>query len=293
MSLEMVVASVAQIRKQFQKTKWVGPVVAADPRTGRPRHRGDQRASLKREHDDLRRAVFEAAQLQRTLCGPRHLRTGSYEFASEIFPVRHLSGDFITLLQIEGDLVFAIGDIAGKGLMAAMWFADVVGMIRRQMTTVGDPAVALSSVNRDLLLTGLEVPLITLFLARVNMEKGELTYCNAGHPPALLLRGNGEVAELSAGGPVLGVLSGASFTNGRERLCPGNTLLAYSDGIAECRDESGAEFGAKGLLHAARTLSGCKANAMLFSVLAAVEDFAGSQHREDDVALVVLHRFDS
>jgi len=106
----------------------------------------------------------------------------------------------------------------------------------------------------------------------------------------LLVRGNGDLAELNVGGPVLGALSGASFTNGSERFFPGNTLLAYSDGIAECRNESGAEFGAKRLLHAARTFSGCKPNVMLFSVLAAVEDFAGSLRREDDVALVVLQR---
>src|SRR3984893_18318636 len=223
--------------------------------------------------------MYEAAQGQRRLCGPRHLRAGPYEFASEIFPVRHLSGDFITLMQIEGDLVFAIGDIAGKGLMAAMWFTDVIGMIRRQMTTVGDPAAVLSAVNRDLLLTGLEVPLATLFLARVNLENGELTYCNAGHPPALLLRENGEVEELRAGGPVLGALSGASFANGSERLSLSDTLLAYSDGIPESRNESGSEFGAKGLLNAARTFSGCKPSVMLFSVLAAVEGFAGRPRR--------------
>ena len=147
--------------------------------------------------------MYEAAQVQRRLCGPRHLRAGSYEFASEIFPVRHLSGDFISLLQLEGDLVFAIGDIAGKGLMAAMWFTQVIGMIRRQMSVLGDPAAALSSVNRDLLLTGLDVPLTTLFLARVNLDSGDLTYCNAGHPPALLIHENSDFQELGAGGPVL------------------------------------------------------------------------------------------
>ena len=251
----------------------------------------DQLASLKREHDDLRRAMYEAAQVQRRLCGPRHLRAGSYELASEIFPVRHLSGDFISLLQLEGDLVFAIGDIAGKGLTAGMWFTHVVGMIRRQMSVLGDPAAALSSVNRDLLLTGLEVPLTTLLLARLNLENGELTYCNAGHPPALLLAENGEVEELRTGGPVLGAIPKASFANGSARLGPGNTLLAYSDGIPECRNESGTEFGAKGLVNAARALSGSKPRLMLFSLLAAIENFAGRQHREDDVALLVLHRF--
>jgi serine phosphatase RsbU (regulator of sigma subunit) len=288
------VGSVEQIRGRYQDRKRAG--YAAAPQGARqPRQRflREQFASLKREHDDLRRAMYEAAQVQRGLCGPRHLQTGSYEFASEIFPVRHLSGDFISVLQIEGDLVFAIGDIAGKGLMAAMWFTQVMGMIRRQLWVLGDPAAALSSVNRELLLTGFEVPLTTVFAGRINLESGDLTYCNAGHPPALLLRENNEVEELRAGGPVLGAISRASFANGSARLCPGSTLLAYSDGITECRNESEIEFGATRLTSTVRAFSGCKPSQMLFSVLAAVETFMGRQRREDDVALVVLHRVGS
>ena len=287
-------ASVAQIRSRYKNRKRTASAATTQATRG-PRHRAlqDQFASLKREHDDVCRAMYEAAQVQRKLCGPRHLRSGAYEFASEIFPVRHLSGDFISLLQIDGNLVFAIGDIAGKGLMAAMWFTHVVGMIRRQMTALCDPALAVSSVNRDLLLSGLKVPLTTLFLARLNLASGDLTYCNAGHPPALLIRENNDVQELRAGGPVLGAIVGAPFANGRARLCPGHTLLAYSDGIPECRNEMGIEFEAKGLLDAARACSGCKPTVMLFSVLAAVENFAGIQRREDDVALMVLHRFGS
>jgi serine phosphatase RsbU (regulator of sigma subunit) len=290
--VEIALASVAQIRSRYQTRKRAAstPAIQAG---GRPHHRAlqEELASLKREHDDLRRAMYEAAQVQRRLCGPRHLRAAGYEFASEIFPVRHLSGDFISLLQIDGDLVFTIGDIAGKGLTAGMWFTHVIGMIRREMSALNDPAAALSSVNRDLLLADIEVPLTTLFLARVNLESGNLTYCNAGHPPALVIRENNDVQELRTGGPVLGAISRATFVNGNVSLWPGNTLIAYSDGIPECRDESGDEFGVNGLLHAARKLSGCKPSAMLFSVLAAVENFAGSQRREDDVALMVLHRF--
>jgi serine phosphatase RsbU (regulator of sigma subunit) len=290
--MEISLASVAQVRSRYGNRNRSGHAPSTQS-ADHASHRvlESQLASLKRECDELRHAMYEAAQVQRRLCGPRHLRAGSYEVASEIFPVRHLSGDFISLFEIERDLVFAIGDIAGKGLTAGMWFTHVVGMIRRQMFECSHPAAALSSVNCDLLATGLEVPLTTLFLARVNLESGDLTYCNAGHPPALLLRENGGVEELRAGGPVLGAISKASFVNGSARLCAGSTLLAYSDGISECRNESGTEFGAKGLVNAARTFSGCKPSLMLFSLLAAVENFAGRQHREDDVALMVLHHF--
>jgi serine phosphatase RsbU (regulator of sigma subunit) len=287
------VGSAVQTAGRYEKRKWLcDSVPGSGPAAGQGRDRAlkDQLTRLRHEHDGLSRALYEAAQVQRRLCGPRHLRAGSYEFASEIFPVRHLSGDFITVLQLESDLVFGIGDIAGKGLMAAMWFTYVVGMIRRHIAALGNPAAALSAVNRDLQLAGLEIPLTTLFLARLNLPSGQLTYSNAGHPPALLIQANQGVEELSVGGPLLGAISQGSFANGMARLRPGDTLVAYSDGIAECRNESGTEFGTEGLLNSARAFPGSDAGAVLFSVLAAVENFVGKQHREDDIALFVLRR---
>ena len=250
----------------------------------------DQLAALRRENDDLHRTLFEAAHAQRKLCGPRHLRRGSFEIASEIFPVRHLSGDFISIFDFEDDLVFAIGDIAGKGLSAAMWFSHLVTAIQLQFATCGDPASTLIAINHDLLRTNLEIPLSTLLLVRLDTATGEITYCNAGHPPAFLMRNEGLAESLSEGGPILGVLSSASFTNGKTAMLPGDTLVGYSDGALECRNSVGDEFGSDGLLTTARNSSGSAASSTLFSVLAAVEDFTGSQRREDDISLIVAHR---
>ena len=288
-------ASVVQIREKYQKRGSTGLATAAGPSPSRvPRWvLENQLASLKRENDDLNRTMYEAAQAQRRLCGPRYFRTGGYEFASEIFPVRHLSGDFIVWMQLEGELIFTIGDIAGKGVAAGMWFTHVVGMIRRAIATHADPAAALTALDHDLLLTGFELPLTSLFLGRLKLATGELTFCNAGHPAALLICNNGDVEELSEGGPILGVISGAQFVNGRTTVGRNHTLIAYSDGIAECRNESEVEFGNERLLTAVQTFSNSGPSAMLFSVLAAVENFAGNGHREDDIALLVLHRLDS
>ena len=250
----------------------------------------DQLAQVRREHDELRRVLFEAAQVQRKLCGPRLLRRESFEIATEIFPVRHVSGDFISLFDAQGDLVFAIGDIAGKGLPAGMWFTHLISMLRLQFGSHGDPAATLAAVNRDLLRTGTELPLTTMFLARLNSKTGEITYCNAGHPPALLLRANGRLEGMRNGGPLLGALMGASFVNGKTTLKPGDTLLGYSDGITECRNATGSDFGAERLLSAAQAARDSGATATLFSVLGAAEDFAGGYAREDDLALIVVHR---
>ena len=252
----------------------------------------DQLTSLRREHDDLRRPILEAMQMQRRLCGPRVLRREPFEIASELFPVSHLSGDFITVFELDTDLVFAIGDIGGKGLFAGMWFTYVLGMLRLELATIGDPAAAVSAINRNVLLAGLGLPLTTMLVGRLNLRSRELTYCSAGHPPALVLRTGGDTESLKEGGPVLGVLTGASYANGRAALDPGDTLLAYSDGIAECQDSNGIEFGKECLVSAAQQSRDSSASQTLFSVLGAAEDFTGGRSREDDIALIVIRRTD-
>src|ERR1700738_162371 len=114
----------------------------------------DELGNIRRDHDDLRRALYEAAHAQRRLCGPRQLRRASFEIADEIFPVHHLSGDFISVFEFEDDLIFAIGDITGKGLAAGMWFTYLVGVIQLQLSALGDPAAAVAAMNRDLLRMG-------------------------------------------------------------------------------------------------------------------------------------------
>jgi len=284
-----------QIRGQRQSEGWEpGAETLSRPGdTGglaqRNRLLEDQLATLRREHDRLRHTMYEAAQVQRKLCGPRHLRRESFEIASEIFPVRHISGDFISVFDLESDLVFAIGDITGKGLYAGMWFTHVVSMLRSHIRTSGNPAAALSAINRDLLRMSPDAPLTTLFLARLDLKTSEVTYSNAGHPPALLLCDNNELESLSAGGPLLGALDNAPYVNGRITLQPGDILLGYSDGVAECRNPLGDDFG-KERLQAAARLSSASAGAMVFSVLGAAEDFAAGQPREDDMALMVVRR---
>lgn len=248
-------------------------------------------AELRFEQDALQRSLYEAAQVQRNLCGSRHLRHSNFEIVSEIFPVRHLSGDFISVTAQGDDIVMAIGDIGGKGLAAAMWFTYVIGLVRAHSATGQDPATTLADMNRDFCLMNSAIPVTTLFLARLSAS-GEVRYCNAGHPPAILFRADGTVASLLEGGPVLGVLRGARYESGAVSLSPGETLVGYSDGIEECRNHAGTEFGTERIVGSAQgQLS--SASGLLFSLLGAVEDFAGDRSREDDLALTVVRRMEN
>ncbi len=287
-----------EIRRE-RTASWLAPsvrvsvdqtVVAAAELARRNQVLEAQLTALRSDHDELRRVLLDAAQAQRRLCGPRHLHRGDFEVAGEIFPVRHLSGDFICAMEQGPDLVLAIGDIAGKGLDAGMWFNQVVSIIRRRAASEWDPAAAVAAVNRDFCQTPIAVPMTTLFLARLDLAAGVLSYCNAGHPPALLLRSDGNSELLHEGGPVLGALKEVEYSSGQAVLQKGDVVLAYSDGIAECRNEAGEEFGGDRVSAALAASAGSSAISRLFSVLGAVEDFAGVHQREDDIALLVVER---
>src|ERR1700692_4076576 len=142
--------------------------------------------AVRREHAILQQAIYEAAQIQRKLCSPRELVWGEFEIAGEIFPVRHLSGDFFKVMPLDAVLGLAVGDIAGKGLSAGIWQAHLMGLIQRSARRHADPAAAVAEVNAALCLDQDEPPLAAMFFARLDPQENELVYCNAGLPAPLV-----------------------------------------------------------------------------------------------------------
>ncbi|MCU1239946.1 MAG: hypothetical protein JWO71_672 [Candidatus Acidoferrum typicum] len=246
--------------------------------------------AVRREYAKLQQAIYEAAQVQRKLCAPRELVCGDFEIAGEIFPVRHLSGDFFKVMQLDSVLGLAVGDIAGKGLSAGIWQAHLMGLIQRAARRHSDAADAIAEVNRELCQDQDERPLTALFFARLDPHSNDLVYCNAGLPAPLLLRQNKTVERLEEGGPMLGAMPAAVFRSGRVRLNPGDMLIAYSDGVTECRNSQEEEFEIARLSAAAGAVTGAGANQALFSTLAAVLDFADACPPGDDLTLLVVRR---
>ena len=246
--------------------------------------------ALRREQAKLQQAVFEAAQIQRRLCAPRELNWGEFEIAGEIFPVRHLSGDFLKVIDLGSVLGFAVGDIAGKGFTAGIWQAHLMSLVQHAARAHSTPADALAEVNQELCQSTDEPPLTALFFARIDPHTNELTYCNAGLPAPFVLRGSTVANRLDVGGPMLGAVKTAEFQNGRVTLDAGEMLVAYSDGVTECRNVADDEFEMERLTAAAMSVSGGSATKALFSLLGTVLDFAGSCSPSDDMTLMVVRR---
>ena len=246
-------------------------------------------AALQKDYADLHTELFEAAQVHRRLCAPRLVRLGDFEIASEIFAVRHLPGDFFTVEETSRGVILALGDICGKGLAAGMWIPYLVGLVSAHTVASPEPAAIVTGLNRELCRMWSLAPLASLFLAKLDPATGRLDYCSAGHPPTLLLRANGQMEWLSEGGPLLRVLPNASFATGHVELHAGEVLLAYSDGILESRNNEDEEFGYERLEAQLRHSATSSAEATLFSVLGAVQDFAACP-QADDMSLVVVRR---
>ncbi len=264
-------------------------MVSAVPLLGNV-HLQDEVDALQREKLDLHAQLFEAAQIQRKLSGPRKLRCGDVQFASEVFAARYLSGDFTMFSQNGSRVLATLGDIAGKGFAAGMWFTNLAGLLQSYGDPDSDPAMIASEINRHLCYLRPVAPFVTAFLAQIDCDFGALTYCNAGHFPPILLRADGRTELLESGGPLLGAVEGADYNSGSVFLEPGDTVIAYSDGVLECRNASGEEFGSTRLLMAARQAQQCSAQATLLMLLAAVQDFANGTSLADDASLTVIQR---
>jgi serine phosphatase RsbU (regulator of sigma subunit) len=163
-----------------------------------------------------------------------------------------------------------------------------VGLVRVHAAATSEPHAIVAGVNREF--CRMHAPLTSVFMARLDPASGMLDYCSAGHPPALLLRACGRLSHFQKG-MLLGMAADASFRTGRVELGAGDILLAYSDGVIESRNNAD-QFGDDRLeaeLRLARTGS---ADRVLFSVLAAVQDFAAPNALTDDTSLVVVRHSD-
>lgn len=247
-------------------------------------------AELRRTQAAIYRSFFEAAQVQRRLCAPREVRLGDFEIAGEIFPVRHLSGDFFKVVELDGALGVIVGDVAGKGLSAGIWMPHLVSLLHSHALAYANPAEVVGQANRELCTGCGQPPLVAAFFARIDLQDGGVEYSNAGLPAPVILQGDNKSILLDAGGPMLGAVPEARYQSGRTYLAPGGSLIAYSDGLTECENLREEEFETARLLKAARAFALGSAGQMLFSTLGAVMDFADGRAPADDLTLLVVRR---
>lgn len=244
-----------------------------------------------------RRAAHEleiAMQVQARLFPQRLPEMQSLEYAGACVQTRRVGGDYYDFLDLgQQRLGLVIGDIAGKGMPAALLMANLQANLRSQCAiAVEEPERLLRSVNRLFYENTADNAYATFFYSEFDDRSGRLRYANCGHLPALLLRSGGGVEHLSAMSSVLGLFPDWECCTDERDLRPGDLLAIYTDGITEAMDDRDEEFGEPRLLEALWTHRARRPSEIVAAVFDAVREFS-PREQGDDITMIVARRYAS
>ena len=211
----------------------------------------------------------------------------AYRAASEDARV---GGDFFDAFEIgEHHLGITIGDVAGKGLDAAVLTSLAKNTVRAHASEPGkNPMRVLALANDVIFKATTSESFVTLLLAVLDCRDGRLVYASAGHPSALLIDADGCVRELPSTGPLLGALPHSAYGEREERLGSGGLLFLYTDGLTEARRD-GAFYGDERLVDLLAELAPGDAEAVVEGVVEDVLEFSGGR-LVDDLAIMAVKR---
>jgi phosphoserine phosphatase RsbU/P len=250
-----------------------------------------QRRAAARKLEVERRTVYElevAKQVQARLFPQALPPIATLEFAGLCIQARQVGGDYFDFLDLgEGRFALVTGDIAGKGMAAALLMANLQANLRIQCQMAQkEPRELLRSVNQVFHRNSTESAYATFFFAEYDDRLRRLRYVNCGHLPALLLRCDNSVERLDSTGTVLGLFSEWDCSTEELTLAAGDVLAIYTDGVTEAFNDAGEDFGEGRLIEALRRHRELAPEAMVSAIVDDVRRFS-SQEQSDDITLTV------
>lgn len=232
-----------------------------------------------------------ASRVQRSLL-PTACEHPRLDVAREFIPFREIGGDYYDFVPLgEHRMAFAIGDVMGKGIAAALLAASLKAAVRAQLqgdAVTARPEEIVTRVNR---LFGEVAPrglFASLFFALFDAQTLEMEYVNAGHDYPFVVRAGGDITDLREGGTLLGLVDGSVYERGRIQLDRDDVVVFYSDGVTDRGDAQGDVYGAERLKEAARRSRRDSARIVLYSMLGDVQGWSAGTPAEDDATLVVF-----
>jgi phosphoserine phosphatase RsbU/P len=238
----------------------------------------------------LEREILMARDVQRAMI-PDAPQIKGFDIAAQLEPALNLSGDFYDYIPLSPDRVgILIGDVAGKGIRAAMGMAAARSILRSVARRGGGLSRVLRDANlrlhRDL---GRQL-LLTLVYAVLDAKMKTLHYCNAGHNPPLLVKASGKSRALKTGGLLLGVFDKQQYKSETLHLEKGDVLFFYTDGLPEAHTPQPhrVEFGEARILDFLLEHRHLRASAIIEAFLKHIKEFTVGAHQHDDLTLVVV-----
>ena len=246
-------------------------------------------AEVRRQRDEYEHDLLLAAQVQRQVL-PKPPVCPDLELAAAMQTAQLLGGDYYDFFQISDNVVdVVIADVSGHGAAASLLMPSLAVALRLRARELSGPAAILKDLDQVLQQVTNSATFVTMFYARFDQANKTLEYANGGHNPPLLLRSkSGQSVELEAGGPIMGILKDAQFSNTVVALDPGDILTLFTDGVTEQENEAGDEFSISRLEEVVRSKQTAPAAAVVADITAAVSTFAGTKAQVDDLTVVVV-----
>lgn len=249
-------------------------------------------------------ASIERAFVQRDLDLARDMQTGllpitfptptpdnRLDLHARLIPAYEVSGDLYDFFPgPDQNLYFLVGDVSGKGVAAGLFMAVTRTLIRAEARQHRSPVKILNAVNKQLVPENSALLFVTIILGLYNPQSGVITYAQAGHNPAILLRSDGSPSYEPSGGQPLGVFQDASYGDYRVQLQPGDSFVIYTDGISEAMNDRESPYGEDRLLSLLSGQQGLSARDLNDLVTSDVQRHANGAEQSDDITLMTLKR---
>lgn len=240
----------------------------------------------------LQDEFLKAREIQMSLLPDYEAHLDNFEVYGRSDPAQMVGGDAFDFLRISDDSMgVVVLDAVGHGLPAALQARDAITGLRMATYSQLKIEFMLDRLNKVIHRSNLASRFVSLFYCEIE-DYGHLVYSNAGHPPPLFINQQG-VFELQRGGMVLGPNPKAVYKRGFAYMQPGDSLVMYTDGITEARNDENEMFGYERLQSVLEENHTLSAQEMTDEIFRAVIDFTGSDVRADDQTVVVIKRIGS
>jgi sigma-B regulation protein RsbU (phosphoserine phosphatase) len=255
-----------------------------------------------KEKERLESELAIAREVQNQLFPKDVPFTKTLELKGVCHPARMVSGDYYDFMALPHDsLAFAIGDVAGKGISAALLMATIQSTMRTQINTATgngngnghypqiSTAAMVSILNRQLYATTAPEKYATFYFAMYDEAEHALTYTNAGHLSPMLVR-DGHVSLLEPTGTVVGAFPFAVYEEKTVKLEHGDMLVAYTDGLVEPENAYGEMYGEERLQDLLLKYTHTESSEIIARAMEAVVQWTGALELPDDMTMVVARR---
>jgi sigma-B regulation protein RsbU (phosphoserine phosphatase) len=240
----------------------------------------------------MARELEIASTIQQRLLVEEFPTVMGLEIASESIPATEVGGDFYDFLKLaDGKIHIVIGDVAGKGMSAAMFMGIVRSIIRAESTESPDAAEVMRKSNRLVCLDAKSGMFVTVFYATFDERTAVLEYCNAGHVYPLLYDPRKKKFEyLNTEGRPLGITEESTYKSKNHRLEANQFVVLYTDGIIESVDASNTPFGEERIREVIAKSSDASPREIIQKIKESITTHSGTAPQSDDMTLIVLKR---